>query len=170
MTLSPDHYLNFILNALRASTSAVDAYYLEHKSSIEAYASLLNEKYPCPVTSLYRGILLEEDIDLLPPLDHIQFLSFSEDRNVAYNFADIDSDISQFMKAQSPNAKGYVIEYTPEKDEILFHHSWVDCLGLDWYLHKASIDLLREQKEVTLKQSMKEFKLKRYDSIKKATN
>ena len=154
-------YINFVCNALVASNTAVDNYFKENQKDIEAFAEIMHQKAPIKVEKIYRGLLMEEALETLEPLPHIQFLSFSEDKKVAYDFADINSDISVAMRMENPNAKGYIIEYTPQKNEILFHHSWVDLMGLDWYLPKGSIELIREQKEVMLKQNMREFKLER---------
>jgi hypothetical protein len=162
------HYINFICNALTASSTDVDKYYLQNKQSIDSYAKLMLEKYPVERKTLFRGILLENHkSSRLNPLTHIQFLSFSESLKVAQDFADINSSISFAMRQSYPNSEGYLITHTPSYDEILFHYSWVDLLGLDWYLPKDSIELIRDQKEVTIKQAMRSFELQKYDPRKK---
>jgi hypothetical protein len=160
---SAAHYINFICNALTASGIEVDKYYLDNKQSIDSYAKLMLQKYPVERKVLFRGLLLENHKHTrLDPLGHIQFLSFSESLKVAQDFADIESSISFAMRNSYPNSEGYLITHTPTYDEILFHYSWVDLLGLDWYLPKDGIELIKEQKEVTLKQTMKSFELQKY--------
>lgn len=162
------HYINFVCNALVASNTNVDKYYLANKASIDSFAKLMLEKHPVDRKPLFRGILLEnQKTSRLNPLNHVQFLSFSESLKVAQDFADINSSISFAMRLEYPNSEGYLITHTPSYNEILFHHSWVDLLGLDWYLPKDAIELIKDQREVTLKQTMRSFELQKYDPSQK---
>jgi hypothetical protein len=125
-------YLNLLSYLLLGKTKEVD----EFLSNPEARLSLtkgrnqLIQKHNLQLKTkkLYRGILLEEESLLsqgtkLKPLNYIQTISFTEDKNVALTFADTKSEISSFVMFARPKSVGYLIEYTPWENEILFDYS-----------------------------------------------
>jgi hypothetical protein len=151
------HYMNFILNALLGTNP--DAYYREHQADIEAAAAVVRRAMGATNAEVWRGVLLDprEVPDLkLKPLDHITFLSFSSDREVAKGFANIDHPISQFVKWKTPHYKGYLIKHVAESNEILFHHDWADRLHIGKYIE---IEVVKSQKEVILNQTFRTFDL-----------
>lgn len=156
-------YLTFITNALLAATPDTDLYYKQNERQILNTAIKINEKFPVTLGQVYRGILLKPDSakdSILKPLEFIKYLSFTEDKEVALEFADTKSDLSLFVMRQHPDSKGYLIEHNVTLDEIVFHHSWIDALHLNLYFDHASINTLKQQKEVLIKQRMIPFKLK----------
>jgi hypothetical protein len=137
----------------------VDKYFIKNKHMILQGASIFHKEYPVELQEIYRGILLEPHHAsnlLLEPLGHITYLSFSEDENVARKFGDIKNEISSFVMFQRPTSKGYLIKHTPKKEDILFHHSWAERIDLGEIL---DIEVIRSQKEVMLRQTMKKFEL-----------
>jgi hypothetical protein len=154
-------YMNFILNALMGGNpKGVDAYYGKNKEAIDSVASVLVKKMKLNPQQVYRGILLDpkEVTDLvLKPMHEILYLSFSTDKEIAEDFADMNSEMSFMVKFQQPHFKGYVIEHIAQPAEILFHHSWAIPLGVGAHL---DMEVILKQKEVMLKQEGKKFPLK----------
>lgn len=161
--MSIEIYINFLCNALvGGDPTAVDDYCKENKEAIDHYADLMNKKHPVTLKKIYRGLLLLDDESInqtLLPKDIIQYISFSESKEVAQDFANTNSTVSQFFMGQCPDARGYLVEHEPDSNEILFHYSWAEALGLDMTFGKGSMKVIQEQQEVMLKQTMKEFKL-----------
>jgi hypothetical protein len=159
-----EFYINFICNALLGGNpQAVDSFYATNESAIMRGAKLMQDKYPPKDYVYFRGILLEPkhlNGDLLKPLTHIKYLSFTEDETIANDFGDVKSEMSLFVMQQYPKSKGYLIEHKANLDEILFHHSWIDMLGLDMYFNAESMQVIKQQKEVILKQRLHPFKVK----------
>jgi len=108
---------------------------------------------------IYRGVLLPEPVHALPPHQNIEYLSFSTDRSVAYHFANPYGFGSQYPGYNALlGSHGYVIEYTPQIAEVLFHYELLLMLpyafafsmtGINGELHVA---FLSKQKEVTILQ------------------
>lgn len=128
-------YLNFVLYAVYGRMGVADALLRKHRAEVESVAAALNNSKPVQRRRLYRGVLLEPELlrgGKLPHQDSSEFISFSEDPDVACWFADRDSVISGFVKVQRPRVQGFIIEAAPPSPaEILFHHSWADYLGLE---------------------------------------
>jgi len=158
-------YIHFVGHALLGyDPNANDKFLTDNKKEIEEVASFMLERYPIKEGIIYRGLLLvERDIkdSTLEPLEHIKYLSFTEDKEVALDFADTSSEISQFFMKKEPLAKGYLVEQFLKKEEVLFHYSWADSLGLYMLLGEDSRTLIEKQKEVMLKQQMKKLKVRR---------
>ena len=160
------NYINFICNALLgANPRDTDAFFELHQKEIENTAKMMQEKHPIiELKSIYRGIILkDQDIKngVLEAMSQIKYLSFSEDVEIAKIFANTESTMSSYLMAKVPDAKGYLITHTPSMGDILYHHSWVDVLGLDMFFGRGSMAVIREQKEIILKQRGMSFKLQK---------
>ena len=152
------------MDVLSGPTPRSDNFLKFYRTNIEQIAQELLKlvKYsPCP---LYRGIILKHKVDKILPHQKLQFLSFSTDRSVAENFADINGFGSTIMDISSRlGTFGYVIDYLPKLHEVLFHH---DFLSLLPYEHaytllgmkgKTQVEFLKSQKEVVIFQPAEPF-------------
>lgn len=166
-------YVNFCCNLFaNRQPSVVDKYFRENRDSILRVSKLLREKYRPKVGPIYRGILIDERLIIkrdnqlfLRPYKGIEYISFSEKKEVAERFADINSSDSQFIKALYPNHKGYMIEYRPNINEIVQYYQWsilLKCPEMIENFYSGAVELIRDQKEVTIIQNNKEFLLKEY--------
>jgi len=160
------NYIDYVWNNLVGSeTNILGSLYNKHREEITRSAKLMNEKYPVDNKIFYRGIILSPSElgkgMILNPLRSVKQLSFSEDLDVALDFANTESDLATYIMRQEPDCKGYLIEHKANLDEILFHHSWLDVLGLDMTLDSGLLNLIRKQKEVILEQRMMPFRLKK---------
>lgn len=156
------HYINFVLNALvGGNPGAVDNHYRTNNAEIDGVAKGLRASLPTPHHTLWRGILAEDKYiknGHLLPLEHVTYLSFTEDKRVAQQFANPLDWMALTVMQKYPNSKGYMIEYHPAFDEIIFHWSWHKALKIEHYLPQA-METVLEQKEVLLKQKHHHFKL-----------
>lgn len=155
-------YLTFIYNVV-VPRGGADQFYDRHVASITRTATMLRKKFHFTPQTLYRGILLDPHAassGWLEPADFVKYLSFSESRAVACEFADINHPMSDFVRARTPQFRGYIIEHTPTPSEVLFHHSWAELLGL----HKLGLlhwdqGAVLHQREVVLRQTGLRFSL-----------
>lgn len=156
-------YIEFVCKALLGGNpKETDSFLEKNKDAIYETAKLMHEKHPIESKTLYRGILLEPQYSknlVLDPMPNVKYLSFSESKDLALTFADTEDFMSQFVMERRPESRGYLIEYKPDLDEILFHYSWFDVLGLDMNFSSQCVKVIEEQQEVTLKQGMQRFKL-----------
>lgn len=155
-------YLTFIYNVV-VPRGGADQFYVRHGASISRTAAVLRKKFQFTPQKLYRGILLDPQAAAsgrLDPADFVQYLSFSESRAVACEFADINHPMSDFVRARTPHFRGYMIEHTPAPSEVLFHHSWAERLGLHnlGLLHWDQ-GAVQHQREVVLRQTGLRFSL-----------
>ena len=148
------HYLNFVLNALTGHNP--DEYFRTYEKEILYVQRQLLTRFSPKARILYRGVLAAPNLERLLPLDHITYLSFTEDLEVAETFADPNSPMADFVKLKFPDFVGYLIEHVPQADEVLFHYDWADFLSLSLYLDDS---ILKEQKEVIIKQTGIVFEL-----------
>lgn len=144
-------YMHFVTEALRGGNP--DTFFRLNRSEITVVARQLRKVIPTTVMpTLYRGILLDpqKHTGHVCPLDHVTYVSFSEDRHVAEVFADMDHDMASLYRQIYPNHEGYIIRHElQEEDVILFHHSWAEPLHLEFYFGDKVRNVL-EQKEVML--------------------
>lgn len=163
-------YLNFVVGALRGGNpSQTDAMLREYKKEIYGVAKLLNNSLgTCSKgDTLYRGVLLEDKYvinNTLLPLEYIEYMSFSQSKDSAGVFADVNSSMSEYFMRERPTAKGYMIEHivsNPE-DEVLFHYKWVNSLQLFHPIFQLDMQLIEEQKEVILKSNGMVYDLTQY--------
>jgi hypothetical protein len=167
-------YLGFLHTAILPLTSkAGDMIYGQYSDDIEYAAQCLREGLGYTPVLLYRGILVDRhDIDsqgCLVPIPHIRYLSFSERREVAEYFADPDSPMSGLLIRHRPLARGYLIQYTPAADEVLFSWRWVEALNLNAIgNHLSRVQptsgewdpmLVSSQREVIIRQTGRHFSL-----------
>lgn len=158
-------YLGFLVRAIMPSGCVADDYFRRHSVSIEQMARRLREIIGYAPRPLYRGLILrpgELDRDnILRALPRITYLSFSESRAIAHDFADMYAPISALLRAQKPDGKGYLIAYTASADEVLFSWRWADLIGLnDLGVPGWSADLVYRQQEVILRQRGRRFRAK----------
>lgn len=143
-----------------------DKIFFAHFKSILWVASELRRLYGAPDQVLYRGILCDEkyiafdgklNASYIPPS-----ISFSEDKAVAEEFADIDSFMSAIIKMHGGPRTGYIIEHRPAMKEILFYWKWMEPLGILKHMTKHNQDVLTQQKEVVIVQSGIRFAVTKY--------
>jgi hypothetical protein len=143
MTAQDDinYYLNFVVYAVFGQMAPADQMMRQHGRNILRFASYLRREvgFSEEIECLYRGVAVNPRHvidDTLPADPNLTFVSMSEDSEVACWFGHPHSSVSQFIFMQDPNRKGYMIEYEPDGDEILFHHEWADELNL---IHLAAL-------------------------------
>lgn len=152
------NYWNFVLNALKGAMKESDHFYRQYKNDIDLIAGALVKKYgPHQGGKIYRGIILADNEIINGKVQHapeLTFVSFSEDKNIAIAFGDIENPMSDFVIHLYPNKKGYLItaEFRPE--QLLFHHSWIHSTGMKPMIHQYFGDhakYVELQKEVMIK-------------------
>lgn len=97
---------------------------------IKQFANTLNKEYSFESKPLFRGVLLPPDTDMskhdLWKFDHV---SFTEDIEVAKAFSDVTS---QYGWIFPKTYKGHILNYIPEKDDMIwFHYMWAKHLKDD---------------------------------------
>lgn len=150
------HYWNFVLNALSGHNP--DSFYSSHRKEIEFIAAALIKKYgPTSGGTAWRGILLdpsEVKNGKVHHLDHITYVSFSEDKRIAIAFGDIENPMAEFARQKYPNQEGYLITADWRPEQLLFHYKWMDDANM-WpsvtQLFGDSVKWMKMQKELILK-------------------
>ena len=162
-------WITWVLYAVTGNLAAADSIMVQHGDSVRRVAKALSKLMPVPQRTLWRGLLLEahEVVDgyVQPRVEH-QFLSFSEDRDVACWFADRQSVMSGVVAQLRPQTTGWLTELKPPHKDVLFHWSWAPRfpvagqVGPLWALARMHPDLsrvadqtekaMRGQKEVIL--------------------
>lgn len=158
-------YFNWTCNALMPIfPGAADKYLNIHKSTVTKMAQQFLSELNYKAEAIFRGIILRQPATCIMPEPNMQYLSFSTDRKVAENFANVDgfgSDIIDVRKQLG--TYGYVIEYTPAREEILFHYELLDMLpyveafNLIGVKGEKDVDGLRKQKEIMIHQPATPF-------------
>jgi hypothetical protein len=153
-------YFNWSANALcPVNPGAADRFLKENQTAILTTAQKLLKLVRYVPGLIYRGILLKQPVNEIVPHERLEYLSFSTDRSVAEHFADINGFGSEVMDlAARLGNHGYIIEYTPNISEVLFHHHLLSVLpyaeafsqlGMDG---TSEVEGLKSQKEVTILQ------------------
>lgn len=134
-----------------------DNYLNNHLEVIKGVAQALLKKVEYTPKEIYRGVILNEPTLELDPHPNFTYLSFSENRRIAENFADPSEE--GFGSLFFLGNYGYVIEHTPSLEDILFHFSFVDVLPYEEVFRRAGIEnpLLKSQEEVTILQPEQRF-------------
>lgn len=123
---------------------------------LKEIASQLMEKYPIPLVTIYRGVLLDPKYqagDKLRPIKGRYYTSFSTMKSVAEEFADPSNDLSILLALQG-KTKGFIIEHTPERGEVLFHWRWGCAIGL---YTKSTLALLSQYEVILLPNNKAHF-------------
>ncbi len=171
------HYFIWSANALMPTNpQAADKFLKTHKTIIHKTAQRLLTQTDCRSTTIYRGIILREPATEIKPHAMMQYLSFSTDRKIAEHFANVNGFGSDFFDVSKQLGEhGYVIEYTPKIEEILFHYSLLDVLPYAELFNQIGVDGqrevngLREQKEVMILQPEFPLSLNKYFKTEKET-
>ena len=165
-------YFQFLIGALEGRN--VDDFFRENEESIITMANSFNNDFKEELNFLfpkeqiiYRGIILEENKELsLEPVSHIEYISFSTDKKIANEFADLSHGMAEFFKEMRPlNTHGYIIESNLVDEVILFHWRWLDVFledlfpQLKKYFTKEHVAMVKKQKEVMVKQQHKKYNL-----------
>lgn len=158
--------MTFVINALRTASNGGDQYFELNQKEIMGVAALIYKRFPFPIKTIWRGILLtdKEASGLLKPGSAINFLSFSDERDVALDFAMPLPDLRIMFSSQGRHdVKGYLIGHTPSPSEIIYHWSWGRALGVHEWFEKEYGDtsLIEAQKEIILKETNISFALQR---------
>jgi hypothetical protein len=121
-------YVSWVVLAIMGRLQEADTLMVHHGAAVRRFAGTLRKHFRQPLKPLYRGLLLEphEVQNGLVPAQQpgAESVSFSEDRDVACYFADPSSIMSEAVKAHRPGVEGYIAEYTPRRDEVLWHYKW----------------------------------------------
>lgn len=135
---SPNHFIHykvFVVLALVGKQEEADAYIREHTSSIWKVAKYLQQTHSPEIKEIYRGMLLST-----VPTDRIarafrnhQYVSFSENSQVACWFASVDAILAEEAMEEHRNttgrdATGWIGRLKPELHDILFHYTWMPLL------------------------------------------
>lgn len=160
-------YFNWSCNALMPiTTGAADIFLKEYKEVITRVSRGLVADINYPTGPLYRGIILREPTEVINPHSNFQYLSFSVNKKVAEHFADVNGFGSNLVNvSQQLGDYGYVIEYCPRPEEILFHYQLLKKLpyaeafnlihGIDG---EGEVNSLLKQMEVMIVQPRTPFK------------
>jgi len=149
-------YWNFIFDLLIGKNP--DRYYRQNNQKIDLISQFLRGKFPKQIKPLYRGILLDPSEIInkkVKGIEHITFVSFSEDKRIALAFADTKNNISRYAMQTNPKQKGYLItksSYNPS--ELIFHYEWLFDTRLITNFKNIVDDearFIELQKEVVLK-------------------
>jgi hypothetical protein len=141
-----------------------DNYLKENMSDIKKVARAFLERTnykPCPI---HRGVILQEaNMELLAPHPNFTYVSFTEDMSIANKFADPEDEMAFMVRMRmGANLHGYIAEYTPSLDEILFHWNFFKLLPYQQFMvSHFGVDGTTAplQKEVTLLQPEKYLRL-----------
>lgn len=156
-------YFNWSSHALIGSNPTMsDRYLRENYSVIKSVADYFLTAINYKPVEIYRGILMQEpSLNKLMPHKNMTYLSFSEDLEIAKSFADVNGFGSQFGINHLLGKYGYVISYTPQLNEVLFHHHFINILPYIKTWNLMGIDgtekTLEIQKEVTITQPAQPF-------------
>lgn len=186
-----DIYDLFVAVAIHGLAREADSLLSAHKAKIYQVARKYSMKLPRRMT-LYRGILLdlsniEKADDNLVIKEHLPFeyISFTENPEVARWFASTDAYLSSYVVNQRPDVKGYVIKYEASPRDVIFHYSLlvnpIKTFNLKFVLTNFIAngfggDLtqffhnLNTQSEVILKPTNHKFELIPYDEFKEGGN
>ena len=151
-------YFNWSANALvPINPGASDRYLKDNFLPVWKIAQEFLEHVSDLPDKIYRGIILREPATSVEPHKAIGHLSFSTDKKVAEHFANIKGFGSDVLDLTVRLGKyGYVIEYSPDITEILFHYEFLsmlpyaeafDLLGMDG---ESEVNSLMKQKEITI--------------------
>jgi hypothetical protein len=141
----------------------VDAFLLQNLQVIKDTAQKLMSIVKYVEKPLYRGIILKNKVQEIKPDERYNYLSFTENLNLAKHFADPTETgfgLGPTMKTKDYLGEyGYVIEYTPKKSEILFHHDFAKFLPYVENMVSLGINEIKilEQKEIQILQPQEPF-------------
>jgi hypothetical protein len=143
-------YVNWVLYAVVGLMFEADQLAAANRHAIERVAKFIRSVRKTKLQPVYRGVVLTPQEAaggrMRPVGDYakVSFVSFSEDRDVACWFADPKSTMSITLTTQKgPEAAGYLIERTPNEDEVLWHYTWADRLPMPGLAGRHVADLAR---------------------------
>ncbi len=153
-------YFNWSANVLAPiNPCAADKFLKENRDSIIKVAKKLMDWIGYVPGTAYRGIILRESVNAIVPHKNLEYLSFSTERRVAEYFADINGFGSDIVDVTAQLGwYGYVIEYKPVIDEILFHYDLLEILpyaeafSLLGMKGHSEVEGLKKQKEIVILQ------------------
>lgn len=159
-------YFNWSANALMPfHPGAADRFLTKYKDIVVKMARELIEPLNYTPAIIYRGVILRTPVTEIAPDIKMQYLSFSTDKNIAEHFADINGFGSEIVNlSQQLGDYGYVIEYMPAPEEILFHYELLSilpyaeaftCMGMNG---ENEINGLLKQKEIMIQQPQQSLK------------
>lgn len=121
-------YLSWIVPMIMGNMAEADALARQYRTVLYKFAADLQFKNRQPLNTLYRGLLLHPSevvngaVYTRPGGE--ESVSFSEDRDVACYFALPGTIVSGYVAQQRPGVEGYIAEYLPRRDEVLWHYKW----------------------------------------------
>jgi len=140
-------YKTFVILAVFGLLRESDELMRQKGAAIRKVAKYLCKQHPVISSNLYRGLLLSpSDVPtdrIARPYGGVQFVSFTEDLQAACWFASTDAIMADVVMLQKPRATGWIGEYLPKDDQILFHYSWIEPLrgGPGPDIYQLALDL-----------------------------
>jgi hypothetical protein len=152
-------YFTWAINALFPIGRGAKRFLFENELVIRKMSQKLLKDIDYKPGPIYRGIILKDKVSQIEPEKFNYHLSFSTDRSVAENFADINGFGSEHEDLKSKLGEyGYLIEYTPKLSEVVFHYSLLSILPFEEAFNnvitdgRGQVEFLKTQKEVTILQ------------------
>ncbi len=159
-------YFNWSCNLLVGEPIATDKYLQDNLKVITTVSLSLLKRIAYTPLIIYRGVIMKDAaLKQLQPSNDFTYLSFSEDKKIAEMFADPEHDMGVELKARGGHY-GYLTEYTPRLDEILFHHHFLKLFPyVEAILFYNNIDAskIHLQQEVTILQPSHPLIINNYD-------
>lgn len=115
---------------------------------LKEFSSQLNARLRIEPETLFRGLLLKPSYntgDKVLPIKGRHYTSFTTSIEIAREFANPRNSLSYFLVSQG-NTKGFVTNYKPNAQEILFHWKWNNIVRVFDGPYKE----FKHQKEVIL--------------------
>jgi hypothetical protein len=126
-------YKLFVALATLGKQKDADYVIRNARANIQKVARYLRQTLPLTPKLLYRGLLIQPDKvterRISGTFEGAEYISFSEDIDVACYFASPDAYIAETRMTEIPGAVGWIAEYMPELTDILFHYSWAEYLN-----------------------------------------
>lgn len=125
-----DIYDLFVVLAIQGHMADADNILRSYKEKIYQVARKYSMKLPKQMT-VYRGILLKSDdiiqkdsSSVIKEKWPVEYISFTENPEVARWFACKDAYLSDFVRMKHPSIEGFVIKYDVTPKDIIFHYSF----------------------------------------------
>ncbi len=158
VTKAFQHYWEFVFSVMHVLHGInADSYYRSHRREIDIMAAYFVKEYgPTSGGTAWRGIIVDPSRIHNRKINHdprMNFVSFSEDKQIAISFGDIDNALWG-EKEKYPNDKGYLITSTWRPELLLFHWKWAveDMRDVaEKVFYSSDIPVIEKQKELILK-------------------
>lgn len=151
-------YFNWSCALLVGDPVEADGFLRHNMVTIKKVAGELLRQIDYEPMTVYRGVIIKQrELTRLEPHNGFTYLSFSENVNIALKFANPADDMAFMVRHRlgEDQLYGYVAEYVPQQEEVLFHHHFLQILPYVQAIYAAqNVDASRIhlQEEVTILQ------------------